>query len=234
MTFTCKRFWAEEFAEHEAVQQATRAALLEPFEELLLAASATIKAGGKILFFGNGGSAGDAQHLATELTVRYKTDRAPIAAVALTTDTSSLTAIGNDFGFEHLFARQVAALGKKGDLAIGISTSGNSKNVINALAEAKKMGIVTAGLTGRTGGEMAPLCDILLNVPSATTARIQEMHITLGQMLCGALEINLGLVADATKPNAADAMKPNAADATKPNAANAADKTNAANAARTA
>ncbi len=194
MTFLCKKFWESEFAEHHAVQKATHEALLEPFEELLLAASATIKAGGKVLFFGNGGSAGDAQHLATELTVRYKTDRAPIAAIALTTDTSSLTAIGNDFGFEHLFARQVAALGKRGDLAIGISTSGKSQNVINALIEAKKLGIVTAGFTGKTGGPMAEHCDILLNVPSTTTARIQEMHITLGQMLCGALEMNLGLV----------------------------------------
>ncbi|MBU6475566.1 MAG: D-sedoheptulose 7-phosphate isomerase [Alphaproteobacteria bacterium] len=203
MTFTCKSFWESEFAEHETVEKATRAALLEPFEELLLAASATVKAGGKILLFGNGGSAGDAQHLATELTVRYKTDRAPIAAIALTTDTSALTAIGNDFGFEHLFARQVAALGRKGDLAIGISTSGKSKNVINALVEARKIGIVTAGLTGKTGGEMAPLCDILLNVPATVTARIQEMHITLGQMLCGALELNLGLVSPAPETKGA-------------------------------
>ena len=127
--------------------------------------------------------------------MRYKKDRAPIAALALTTDTSALTAIGNDFGFEHLFARQVAALGKKGDVAIAISTSGNSKNVINAIAEAKKLGITVAGFTGKTGGDMAGLCDILFNVPSTTTARIQEMHITLGQMFCGALELNLGLVA---------------------------------------
>jgi D-sedoheptulose 7-phosphate isomerase len=146
------------------------------------------------MFFGNGGSAADAQHLATELAVRYKKDRPPIAAVALTTDTSALTAIGNDFGFEFLFARQIAAIGKKGDIAIGISTSGNSRNVINAFTEARKMGIITAGFTGKTGGNMAELCDIMLNVPSTTTARIQEMHITLGQMLCGALEINLGLV----------------------------------------
>jgi D-sedoheptulose 7-phosphate isomerase len=194
MTFTIPAFWASEFDEHETVAKATRHALVEPFEELLLAASASIKAGGKILFFGNGGSAADAQHLATELTVRYITNRAPIAAIALTTDTSALTAIGNDLGFEQLFARQVAALGKKGDVAIAISTSGNSKNVINALIEARRMGIITVGFSGKTGGGMAELCDILLNVPSTTTARIQEMHITLGQMLCGALELNLGLV----------------------------------------
>ncbi len=199
MTFTFPPFWQSEFDEHEAVVKATRQALREPFEKLLTAATACVKAGGKILFFGNGGSAGDAQHLATELTVRYKTDRAPIAAIALTTDTSALTAIGNDFGFEYLFSRQVAALGRKGDIAIGISTSGNSKNVINALTEARKMGLVTVGFGGKTGGNMAPLCDILLNVPSATTARIQEMHITLGQMLCGGLELNLGLVQEASK-----------------------------------
>ena len=112
-------------------------------------------------------------------------------------DTSALTATGNDFGFDHLFARQLSAIGKKGDLFIAISTSGNSKNIIAAIHEAKKMGITTVGFTGKTGGAMAGLCDILINVPSATTARIQEMHITLGQMLCGALEINLGLVAEA-------------------------------------
>src|SRR3954470_24015351 len=132
MTLSYPAFWQSEFDEHEAVAKATRQALIEPFEEMLMAATASIKAGGKIMFYGNGGSAADAQHLATELTVRYKTDRAPIAAIALTTDTSALTAIGNDFGFEHLFARQIAALGKKGDIAIGISTSGNSRNVINA------------------------------------------------------------------------------------------------------
>ena len=197
MTFAYPAFWQSEFDEHEVVAKATRQNLSAPFEKLLTAATASIKAGGKIMFFGNGGSAADAQHLATELTVRYKADRAPIAAIALTTDTSALTAIGNDFGFEHLFARQIAALGKKGDVVIAISTSGNSKNVINAINEARKMGIIVVGFTGKTGGNMASLCDILINVPSTTTARIQEMHITLGQMLCGALEINLGLLDDA-------------------------------------
>jgi D-sedoheptulose 7-phosphate isomerase len=194
MTFSCPEFWQSEFDEHEAVAKATRQALAGPFEKMLNAATACIRAGGKIMFIGNGGSAADAQHLATELAVRYKTDRAPIAAIALTTDTSALTAIGNDFGFEHLFARQVAALGKKGDVLVAISTSGNSKNVINAVNEARKMGVAVIGFTGKSGGGLGPLCDILLNVPSTTTARIQEMHITLGQMLCGALEINLGLV----------------------------------------
>lgn len=194
MMLNTQDFWQSEFDEHATVLKETRAQLSAPFEKLLAAAETAIKNGGKILFFGNGGSAADAQHLATELTVRYKTDRAAIAAIALTTDTSALTAIGNDFGFDHLFSRQVAALGKKGDLAIGISTSGNSPNVLNALTEARKMGIVTVGFTGKTGGKMPALCDILLNVPSTTTARIQEMHIMLGQMLCGALELRLGLV----------------------------------------
>jgi D-sedoheptulose 7-phosphate isomerase len=197
MTFTPAAFWQAEFDEHEAVTKATRQALAAPFEKLCDAAEKSIRAGGKILFFGNGGSAADSQHLATELAVRYKTDRAPIAAIALTTDTSALSAIGNDFGFDHLFSRQVEALGKKGDIAIGISTSGNSKNVIEALVMARKMGIVTVGFTGKTGGNMVSLCDILLNVPATTTARIQEMHITLGQMFCGALELKLGLVKSA-------------------------------------
>ncbi len=193
MTLDLARFFASEFAEHEAVVAATRATLAEPFARLVAACAASIRGGGKLLFFGNGGSAADAQHLATEFVVRYRQDRAPIAAIALTTDSSALTAIGNDFGFEHLFARQVAALGKPGDVAIGISTSGRSANVLRALEAARGMGIVAAGLTGRDGGAMRGLADPLLVVPSATTARIQEMHIMLGQMLCGALEIELGL-----------------------------------------
>jgi D-sedoheptulose 7-phosphate isomerase len=146
------------------------------------------------LFFGNGGSAADAQHLATEFAVRYVKSRKPIAALALTTDTSSLTAIGNDYGFEDLFARQIEALGKKGDVAFGISTSGKSPNILKALKTAKAQGLVTIGLTGESGGDMGPLCDVLVKIPSKTTARIQEMHITLGQMLCGALEKKLGLI----------------------------------------
>jgi D-sedoheptulose 7-phosphate isomerase len=196
MTFHLKSFWDAEFSEHEKVFAATKTALQPAFEKLLMASKKAIENGNKILFFGNGGSAADAQHLATELTVRYKKDRPPIAAIALTTDTSALTAIGNDFGFEYLFARQVAALGKKGDVAICISTSGNSPNVLKAMEECRRLGITTVGFSGQTGGKMAPLCDILLNVPSMTTARIQEMHILLGQMLCGGLELALGLVAE--------------------------------------
>jgi D-sedoheptulose 7-phosphate isomerase len=187
-------FFKSEFAEHHSVARATEAALGETFAGLLKACVASIQAGGKIMLFGNGGSAGDAQHLATELTIRYKSNRAAIAAIALTTDTSALTACGNDLGFDLIFSRQIEALGKPGDVAIAISTSGKSPNIIAALKQARAMKLVTAGFGGKGGGDMAGLTDHLLVVPSDTTARIQEMHITLGQMLCGALEIELGLV----------------------------------------
>jgi D-sedoheptulose 7-phosphate isomerase len=186
-------FFRGEFAEHETVLKATLAQCETPFMLLLDAVVAAVRHGGKIMFFGNGGSAADAQHLATELTVRYIKDREPIAAIALTTDTSALTAIGNDLGFEQLFARQLKALGAKGDVALGISTSGKSRNVILALEVAREMGIVPAAFSGGEGGLLKGLADPLLIVPSRTTARIQEMHIMLGQMLCGALEHELGL-----------------------------------------
>jgi D-sedoheptulose 7-phosphate isomerase len=195
MGLSLDSFFAAEISEHLAVAAATQAALREPFYRLVGACAASLRQGGKLMFFGNGGSAADAQHLATELTVRYKRDRAPIAAIALTTDSSALTAIGNDLGFEQLFARQITALGRAGDVAIGISTSGRSANVLRGLEAARALGIVAAGFGGGDGGAMKGLADPLLLVPSPTTARIQEMHILLGQMLCGALEIELGLVA---------------------------------------
>ena len=187
-------FFKAEFAEHHDTARRTEAALSGAFVGLVSACVKSIRAGGKLMLFGNGGSAADAQHLATELTVRYKSDRAAIAAVALTTDTSALTAAGNDLGFDRVFARQIEALGRPDDVAIAISTSGKSPNVIAALRQAKAMKLVTAALGGKGGGDLAGLADHLLVVPSDTTARIQEMHITLGQMLCGALEIELGLV----------------------------------------
>jgi len=186
-------FFASELDEHAAVLAAVRDTCAEDFARLVEVCAGALDGGNKLLLFGNGGSAADAQHLATELTVRYKTDRAPIPAIALTTDSSALTAIGNDFGFEHLFARQVEALGRSGDVAIGISTSGKSENVLNGLAAARERGVMAAGLSGGDGGRMRGLADPLVIVPSRTTARIQEMHITLGQMLCGALEQALGL-----------------------------------------
>jgi D-sedoheptulose 7-phosphate isomerase len=189
-----KAFYRSELDEHAAVLRATLAQCEAPFMRLVEAAAAAIQGGGKLLLFGNGGSAGDAQHIATELTVRYVRDRAPIAAIALTTDTSALTAIGNDLGFEQVFSRQVQALGRPGDLALGITTSGRSRNVIRALEVARELGLGAAALTGHDGGMLPGIADPLVIVPSKTTARIQEMHITLGQMLCGALERKLGLV----------------------------------------
>ena len=146
------------------------------------------------MFFGNGGSAADAQHLATEFAVRYVADRPAMAAIALTTDSSLLTAASNDFGYDVVFARQIEALAKPGDVAIGISTSGQSGNIIAALEKAGSMGVTAAGLSGRDGGKMIDCADPLIIVPSEATARIQEMHILLGHMLCNAVEMEMGLV----------------------------------------
>ena len=187
-------FFEAEFAAHAALVEATRTALAAPLAALVEHGVRAVRGGGKILFFGNGGSAADAQHLATELVVRYAADRAPIAAIALTTDGSALTAAGNDLGFDQVFARQVRALGRPGDLALGISTSGRSANVVDALRAARELGLVAAALTGGDGGDLTGLADPILIVPSRSTARIQEMHITLGQIFCAALERGLGLV----------------------------------------
>ena len=186
-------YFFEEFDDHRTTVEAARAALAEPFAKLLAACVAAIRGGNKIMLFGNGGSAADAQHIATELTVRYIKDRAPIAAIALTTDSSALTAAGNDLGFDQVFARQVAALGKPGDVVIGITTSGTSANVVAALETARGMGITTAAFTGRDGGVMPRLADIALVVPAQSTRRIQEVHILIGHLLCGGLESELGL-----------------------------------------
>lgn len=194
MSFNTTEFFHQEFQQHIQVAHQTQQQLVEDFTKLLQICVESIKNGGKIMFFGNGGSAADAQHLATELTVRYSKDRSPIPAIALTTDTSALTAIGNDLGFDHLFARQIAALGKPQDVVIAISTSGNSENVLLGLKQAKEMGITAAALGGKDGGKMLGLASPILIVPSHVTARIQEMHILLGQSLCGALEQELGLV----------------------------------------
>jgi len=144
----------------------------------------TLKNGNKVLLCGNGGSAADAQHIAAELTGRYKTERRGLPGIALTTDTSALTAIGNDYGHDKVFSRQVEALASKGDILIGISTSGNSENVINALKVAKELGCSSIGLSGRDGGAMNEICDINLIVPSDNTPRIQEIHILVGHTIC--------------------------------------------------
>jgi D-sedoheptulose 7-phosphate isomerase len=146
-----------------------------------------LKAGNKLLFAGNGGSAGDSQHLAAEIVGRYKVDRPGLPAIALTTDTSALTAIGNDYGYEAVFERQLQALGRPGDVFFGITTSGNSKNVLRALDRAKELKIISVGLAG-SGGAIQKLCDYCLSVPSTDTARIQECHIMIGQIICGYIE----------------------------------------------
>lgn len=184
--------FAQELTDHAKTFAALEAALAGPFVELVQACVKSLKAEGKILFFGNGGSAADSQHLATELVVRYRKNRPSLPAIALTTDTSALTAIGNDFGFDDLFSRQVEGLGRKGDVAIGISTSGSSSNVLKALIRARAMGLVTVGFGGGTGGKLKDAVDIALIVPSPTTARIQECHIFLGHMLCEAIDSEFG------------------------------------------
>ena len=151
----------------------------------------TLKRGNKIMFCGNGGSAADAQHIAAELVGRYKTERIGLPGIALTTDTSILTAIGNDYGYERIFDRQVESLAKEGDLLIGISTSGNSLNVVNALKLAKELGCIIIGFTGRDGGLMTEFCDLNLVVPSDNTPRIQEMHILIGHTICQIIDIEL-------------------------------------------
>jgi D-sedoheptulose 7-phosphate isomerase len=143
-----------------------------------------LRNGRKILFFGNGGSAADAQHLTAEMVGRFGPDRSPMAAISLSTDTSILTAVGNDYGYEHVFSRQIEALGQPGDTAIGISTSGNSPNVIAALDVARSKGLFTVGFTGETGGKMNGHAEVLFQVPSRQTPRIQETHILLGHILC--------------------------------------------------
>lgn len=185
-------FFEHEFDEHEAVVRATRAAVRDSFDALCNVAQTALTTGNKIVLFGNGGSAADAQHLATELVVRYKVNRAPLAAIALTTDSSLLTAGGNDFGYDTIFECQVRALGRPGDVAIGITTSGTSPNVLKALRAARDMGMTAAALSGKGGGDLVGLAEPLIVVPSDVTARIQEMHITIGHMLCDVLEQTCG------------------------------------------
>jgi D-sedoheptulose 7-phosphate isomerase len=184
----------QELNEHRMVFEATALMLGRPFVETLDILDRAVRSGGKLLLFGNGGSAADAQHIAAELIVRYQADRAAISAIALTTDTSTLTACGNDLGFDALFERQIEGLGRKGDVAVAISTSGNSANVLRGLNRARSMGLTTVGLTGGTGGKMCNACDTVIVVPSTVTARIQELHGVIGHMLCKALEQRLGLV----------------------------------------
>lgn len=147
-----------------------------------------MRSGGKVIFFGNGGSASDAQHLAGELVGRFRMERNAFPALSLTTNTSIITAVANDYGYDMVFARQVEALGRKTDLIVGISTSGNSPNVVEGIRKAKQIGAKTIGLTGRDGGKIAEIADIVLTVPSSDTPRIQEAHITIGHIICDIVE----------------------------------------------
>jgi D-sedoheptulose 7-phosphate isomerase len=166
-------------------------ALVRTIADVAGACIAALRTGGKVLFAGNGGSAADAQHLAGELVSRFAYDRPGLPAFALTTDTSVLTAIGNDYGYERLFARQIEAVGSKGDVFFGLSTSGRSPNVLLALDVARARGMITIGMTGRAGGQMPDRCDYLLRVPSETTPRIQEGHIAMGHTICQLIEAEL-------------------------------------------
>jgi D-sedoheptulose 7-phosphate isomerase len=170
---------------------ATDESITAEVEQVAKACCAALRAGNKILLAGNGGSAADAQHLAGELVSRLNFDRPGLAAFALTTDSSVLTAIGNDYGYDLVFARQVNAVGAPGDVFIGISTSGRSPNITRALEEARRKGLVTVGLTGQIGGDMPPLCDYCIRVPSSATPKIQEGHIVLGHIICGLIECEI-------------------------------------------
>jgi len=154
--------------------------------------SQALRQGGKVMFCGNGGSASDSQHLASELTGRFVNDRRPLAGLALSTDSSALTCIANDYAFDQVFERQLRGLGRTGDVLVAISTSGKSANVLRAVHAARELGIGVVGLLGRDGGPLKPLCDVALVVPSDTTARIQEAHIFIGHTLCAAVEASLG------------------------------------------
>lgn len=178
----------KQFNEHVDVANQSLVALEDAIEKTCQIVASAILRGGKILLFGNGGSAGDAQHIAAEFTGRFLKERRGLPAIALTTDTSALTAIGNDYGFDHVFERQVEALAAPDDILIGISTSGNSLNVLKALLKGKHMGCLAIGLSGRDGGSMNEICDINLVVPSNITARIQEIHILIGHIICSAVD----------------------------------------------
>lgn len=183
-------FITDYLRESARIVQST-AALSEQIEQAAGACKAAISKGRKVIFCGNGGSAADAQHLAAELMGRFMMDRDPMAALSLTVDTSALTAIGNDYGFNTVFSRQLRGIGAAGDTIVGMSTSGNSSNVVQAFEVARKMGITTIGLTGNSGGKMAAVSDILLAVPDSRTSHIQEAHIAIGHLICAIVEKDL-------------------------------------------
>ena len=182
------KFIISEIQESLATLQATQEALLPSIQEAAGVINTALGSGGKVIMFGNGGSAADAQHFAAELSGRYKKERKALAGISVTTDTSAMSAIGNDYGFEFVFSRQVEAIAKKGDVLFGISTSGNSPNVIKAFESGKEIGCYCMGLSGRNGGTMNSVCDLNLIIPSDHTPRIQEAHILVIHILCGLIE----------------------------------------------
>jgi len=176
----------------DALERATQdSGLLDAARKIADVIASALRGGGKLLLAGNGGSAADAQHIAAEIVGRYKKDRPAYAAIALTTDTSALTAIGNDYGFEQVFARQVEGLGRRGDVLLALSTSGRSPNVLAALKTARQQGLVTVGFTGAKGTALAAACDHLLVAPSDDTAVIQQIHLTLAHGICDMIEQTL-------------------------------------------
>ena len=181
----------KQFREHIDTFNISMESLASSIEDAANLCINSLKKGGKILILGNGGSAADAQHIAAELIGRFKVERNPIPAIAITTDTSILTAIGNDFGFSHIFDRQIKALAENDDVVIGISTSGNSKNILNALKTAMELGCKTICLSGGNGGQLKNICDVNIIVPSDDTARIQEVHIFTGHTICHLIEQNI-------------------------------------------
>ena len=181
-----KEMIQKELLAHQEVIQKVIQNLQEDILKASLAVTQAIRNQNTIFLCGNGGSAADCQHIAAEFTGRYKKERTPLGAIALTTDTSALTAIGNDYGFDNVFSRQLRAVAKKDDVLIAISTSGNSKNIIEAVLEAKEMGLTTIGLLGKDGGRVKDLVDICIVIPSNDTARIQEMHILIGHIIAQA------------------------------------------------
>lgn len=187
---TTMQLVTDRLRESVAVKEAMLAdsALLETVERTAELCIESLRSGGKLLLCGNGGSAADAQHLAAELIGRYLRERQALPAIALTTNTSNITAVGNDYSYDEIFSRQIEALGNKGDIAIGISTSGNSRNVLRAISTAKRNGLTTIGLTGDPGGALLKQADYCLQVPSACTPRIQEGHIWLGHTVCELIE----------------------------------------------
>ena len=193
MKKTLEEFFYEQILEHSRVLKKTKETTQQSFIKIVRLCVDIIRNGNKIIFFGNGGSASDSQPLATELCVRFSENRKPISAISLNTDTSVLTAIGNDLGFNHIFSRQIEALGKPNDLVVAISTSGKSKNIIEGLKKSREMQLKTVCFTGSNIENIIAYSDEVISVPAKNTSRIQEMHILLGQMLCNAIESELNL-----------------------------------------